>query len=129
MLIFRKKYPNVQIIHIASSKNLRFHGRFHLAFMMKESFVSIWDDDVLPEKQWIEYCVNYSMTHNYALIGANGRTFIKIKNNKMVQKEFNGENDFVSHTWTLLREYLKFYVPSQEITQQFNCHLLCKRLE
>ena len=117
LLTFRKNYPNIQIIHIASSKNLKYHARFHLAFMMKESFVSVWDDDVLPEKQWIEYCVNYSMANNYALIGASGRTFIKIKNNKMVQRDFDGENDFVVHTWTLLREYLKFYVTSQAITQ------------
>ena len=112
---FRIKYPNVQIIHITSSTHLRFHERFHLAFMMKESFVSVWDDDALPEEQWIEYCINYSISHNYALIGAKGRTFIKIENNKIVQKEFYGENDFVAHTWTLLRENLKFYVTSQII--------------
>ena len=113
---FRKMYPNVQLMHIASSKNLRFHGRFHLAYMMKESFVSVWDDDVLPGNQWLEYCINYSLSHNNALIGANGRIFTKIKNNKMIWSECYGENDFVGHTWTLPREYLKYYITSEMFT-------------
>ena len=113
---FRKRYPNVEIIHIASSKNLRFHGRFHLAYMMKESFVSVWDDDVLPSSKWIEYCINYSMSHQNALVGANGRTFIEIKNNKMIQSDYVGENDFVGHTWTLPRENLKYYLSSEMLT-------------
>ena len=44
---FRLLHPRVELQHIAASKNLRFHGRFHIAYMMRESYVSVWDDDVL----------------------------------------------------------------------------------
>ena len=108
---FRKTNPEIEIQHIASSKNLRFHGRFYIAYMMQETYVSIWDDDLIPKSQWLEYCVKYSKSNGNALVTANGITFSNI----FPHKESNwslvvGKSDFGGHTWTLPREFLKYYL-------------------
>ncbi len=52
---------------------------------MKEEYVSIWDDDILPKTQWLQYSVEYSKQNGDALVGGNGRTFIRLRsNNRMV---------------------------------------------
>ena len=112
---FHSKHPKIEIQHIASSKNLRFHGRFYMAYMMKETYVSIWDDDVIPQSEWLQHCVELSKYHGNALVGANGRTFVNI-GNKMKQGEFPGRNDFVGHTWILPREFLKYYLESEMLS-------------
>ena len=108
---FRVNYPNLEIQHIAASKNLRFHGRFYIAYLMQETYVSIWDDDMFPKSQWLEYYVNISKSNANALVTANGRTFIEIYENKeQVRHAYIGKNDFGGHTWTLPREFLKHYL-------------------
>ena len=84
--------------------------------MMNETYVSIWDDDMSPRSQWLEYCVNFSKSHGNALVGANGRTFVRNYGGKMKQIEFIGKQDFVGHTWTLPREFLKYYLNSKRFT-------------
>ena len=117
---FRLRYPNIEIQHLASSKNLRFHGRFHVAYMMRHTYVSIWDDDMLPESEWLEYCVKFSKSHGNALVGATGRIFVRLEQKghkwKMVQKRTIGRHDFVGHTWTLPREFLKYYLESEMLS-------------
>ena len=75
---FRLLHPQVELQHIAASKNLRFHGKFHVAYMMKESYVSVWDDDVFPRPEWLQYCVDFSKSHGNALVGSHGKLFIRI---------------------------------------------------
>jgi hypothetical protein len=65
---FPSPYGNTLLLqHIASSKNLRFHGRFHIAYMLEEDYVSVWDDDMLPRTEWLAYCVDYSRTNGHGL--------------------------------------------------------------
>ncbi len=112
---FRRKYKNIEIDHIASSRNLKYHKRFHVAYMMKEDWVSIWDDDIQPKTEWLQYCIDYSKQHGNALVGANGRTFKNLTKQRMVQVEKEGVNDFVGHTWTLPRRFLAYYIVSDMI--------------
>ncbi|XP_063402266.1 uncharacterized protein LOC134686530 [Mytilus trossulus] len=116
--IFRKGNPKIDIQHIASSKNLRFHSRFHIAYLLKEDYISVWDDDMTIGKEWLKYCVDLSKTYHNAVIGANGRSFKKVhlERNMMVQEDRLGFNDFVGHTWTLPRVYLKAYVTMTPFT-------------
>ncbi len=120
ILNFRKRHPHIELQHIASSKNLRFHGRFHMAYMMQEDWVSIWDDDVQPKSQWLQYSIEYSKKNGNALVGANGRTFVNIDAEKCKVKERwdqVGENDFVGHIWTLPRVFLKYLLEMKLITE------------
>ena len=78
---------------------------------MKETYVSVWDDYIFPKSQWLQYCVNHSKSNGNALVRANARTFIKVYANKeSFRMEFTGKNDLGGHTWTLPREFLKYYL-------------------
>ncbi len=107
---FRRRYRHIEFDHIASSRNLRYHSRFHIAYLMKEEWVSIWDDDVHPKTQWLQHCIEYSKQHGNALVGANGRTFAQLMKTGLKQVERNGINDFVGHTWTLRRRFLAYFI-------------------
>lgn len=113
---FRQDHPEVEVQHIASSRNLRYHGRFHIAYMLTEDYVSVWDDDIMPRRDWIRYCVEYSRAHGNALVGGNGRTFERIDTNTVRQNELIGRNDFVGHSWTLMRILLKYYIEMEPFT-------------
>lgn len=115
---FRNRYRYIEFLHIASSKNMRFHWRFHVAFIQKEKYVSIWDDDVYAKKQWLEHSLEYSRQHNFAVVGANCRLFQKIdlKANILVQREKTGRCDFVGHIWTMPRHHLASYVAMEPLT-------------
>lgn len=116
---FRRQHPDIELQHIASSKNLRFHGRFHIAYMLEEDYVSVWDDDMLPRTEWLAYCVEYSRTHGHGLVGANGRTFerVDLAKTKVIQRQLTGQNDFVGHTWTLPRVYLRYYLNMEPVSR------------
>ena len=48
ILKFRASHPDIDLRHIASSHNLRFHGRFYIAYLLEDiEYVSIWDDDMV----------------------------------------------------------------------------------
>lgn len=49
-------HPKVKLID--SSSNLKFHGRFAMALLSRYEYVSIMDDDMLPQKKWYENCMN-----------------------------------------------------------------------
>ena len=40
--------PDIELRHVASSRNLRFHGRFFFAYLQEDAeYVSVWDDDMV----------------------------------------------------------------------------------
>lgn len=115
------------IMYIESSGNLKFHGRFHLAYLLNTDYVSVWDDDVIPSSNFVEQSIKYSKEHGYGLVGANGRTFSSIVNiNKsgFVRRDsgvtqindIEGRVDFVGHIWTLPRPLLKYYISQKVFT-------------
>ena len=68
------------IHYVYSSVNLKYHGRFHLAYLMETDYVSIWDDDVIPASTFVHESIKYSPRNFNGLVGANGRTFSRIRN-------------------------------------------------
>ena len=79
--------------------------------MMQETYVSVWDDDIIAKSQWLEFSVDFSKKHGNALVAANGRTFIEIYKDKVSKREeLIGRNDLGGHIWTLPREFLKYYL-------------------
>ena len=69
--------------------------------MMQETYVSVWDDDIIAKSQWLEFSVDFSKKHGNALVAANGRTFIEIYKDKVSKREeLIGRNDLGGHIWT-----------------------------
>jgi hypothetical protein len=53
----------------------------------------------------------------HGLVGANGRTFerVDLGKNNVIQRQYTGKNDFVGHTWTLPRVYLRYYLNMEPV--------------
>lgn len=64
---WRETHPAIPIDLVSSSSNTKYHGRFFLAYALSNaSYVSVWDDDVTASKKWLQYCVDFSKSHNDA---------------------------------------------------------------
>lgn len=121
---FRTRNPKVPLDVLASSTNTKYHGRFHAAyFLSKSKYVSIWDDDVTVSESWLEYCIDFSKSHNDALVGGNGRKIASVGAQNIFsswnfanQLESGGRVDFVGHSWTLKREHLRYFLGSYSYT-------------
>jgi hypothetical protein len=62
-----------KIVHIHSSENLKYFGRFSLANLVTTEYVWLLDDDILPGKHWAEMCIEKVKLTNCLITGA-GRT-------------------------------------------------------
>lgn len=112
-------HSTIPVDIISSTANSRFHGRFHLAYAMSSAtYISIWDDDVVPARNWLKFNMEFSKSHDDCLVGGNGRTFSQIvpERHCIQQDDNTGLVDFVGHSWTLRREFLRFYLGVQPLT-------------
>lgn len=104
---------------VQASKNMKFHGRFALANLVPEGFISILDDDTIPGKKWYWNCVsNYDQqpgiyggagvileSRNYAIPGMpqlHTRIGWPSKNINPIRA------DLVGHAWFFSRETLTY---------------------
>lgn len=128
----REVHPEIPLHHVLFSRNTRYHGRFHVAYLAETEYVSVWDDDVVPGREWLEFTVEQSKLRGDALIGAEVRRIKSLfaealdpVNPDMVPEvgfavqgwgEPDKPVDFVGHTWTLRREHLRYYVGDAPFT-------------
>lgn len=100
---------------IASSLNLKFHGRFALALLQESEFVCIFDDDAVPGERWFENCRETFGQKGDCILGASG---IILKTNAYQPNRRIGsdgekseeivEVDLVGYSWFLKTEHLKY---------------------
>lgn len=135
----RQDYPHMDIKLIKSEINTRFHGRFLLPFLVRTEFTCIWDDDILPGRDWLKNSMETSMRNNDALVGANGRYIkdLKLINNRVEQIGIGDQCavkkttkvDFVGHSWFFKSHFIKFMWQEPWLTWetgediQFSFHL------
>lgn len=121
---FQKQYTDIRVHYTHYMQNSRFHTRFFTAYMLETEYVSIWDDDQLPEKTWLEKNIQFSIQHSNALTGGNARNFKKIRSDGQIEQAASesshptpeGYVDFVGHVWTLRREYIRFFLADIQYT-------------
>jgi hypothetical protein len=115
-------HDNMHVSLIHFEENSKYHGRFHVAYLMSNAeYVSVWDDDVTVGTEWVQSCIEVSKANGDALVGANGRSIMSILAGAggadyARQTQLNGQNDFVGHTWTLKREHLRVYFWQAPVT-------------
>ena len=108
------QFKSIIINVITTTKNLKFHGRFLLPFVIETDYTSIWDDDIIPGPRWLERAVNTSRVLNDSLVGANGRNVHRISHFDTIQKSVGDscpvaetQVDFVGHSWTFPTDMIR----------------------
>ncbi len=106
-----------------SNVNLGVWARFAYAFNAKSEYVCIFDDDMVPGKQWLENCINTIKTVN-GLLGTVGLLYVKPNppNNSSYYEPYQrfgwipgGQTnipiqvDLVGHAWFFKREWLSYF--------------------
>lgn len=94
--------------------NTKFFGRFTLPLLCKTKYIAMFDDDIIPGKNWLKNCLEVIKTED-CIIGGSGVLLhgnhytpnIKvgwngIKNNKITSV------DLVGHAWFFKQEHSKF---------------------
>jgi hypothetical protein len=122
ILEWERKNPDSKVHLVHFSKNSGYHGRFHVVYLLSNTeYVSVWDDDVIVGPDWVMANIRQSKMHSNALMGGNGRCILSLPSqaegtNIVRQEDRDGQNDFVGHSWTLKRDYLRYYFAVQPLT-------------
>lgn len=105
-------------VHVQSSHNFLYHGRFALALLTspRSEYIAVFDDDIIPGSRWLENCLT-SMMEKPGLYVATG--------NRLLPNEFEGQKrpwfgwrgpsdvieevDYGGHCWFLKSDWLRFF--------------------
>ena len=101
-----KKYD---VIHVKSSYNTKYFGRFAYFFTIPVDICIVMDDDIIPGlnciKNYLEQCINKN-----AIIGGNGRMAFNNKNKLKIGPDTGVrpllKYDYVGHLWCFKKEWL-----------------------
>ena len=87
--------------------NFKFHGRFSLPLLFNTKYTAIFDDDTIPNKNWLKHCSKLCDEKN-CIVGANCRN----QNGfgcGLCDGKFNNEPikcDIVGHCWFFKTEWI-----------------------
>jgi hypothetical protein len=128
--------PRVHHLHFRDSDS-KYHGRFHVAYMMSSAtYVSIWDDDLSVGAGWLEHAVRFLQSqHDKAIVSSGGRLVQELPDEANEYETVYGRTttdhnpqtlhwsggmavpvDFTVQHHTLRRELLRFYLGSRVYT-------------
>lgn len=95
--------------------NTKFHGRFTIPLLCRTKYIAIFDDDILPYKDWLKNCVE-SIEKKEGIYGASGvllntpnsyRNHVKYGWNGVHSDTIN-QVDLVGHCWFFKQEWSKY---------------------
>lgn len=101
---------------IVSNSNWKFWGRFALASMARTRYVALLDDDILPQPQWFQNCLN-TITEGYdGILGGSGVVLPAEGGYSSKHKvgwnghhyDYPAEVDLVGHAWFFNKSHLQF---------------------
>jgi hypothetical protein len=96
--------------------NTKFWGRFTVPLLVKTPFVAMFDDDIIPQKDWLKNCMNIiENPESNGILGGSGVIF---KNKSYIPFDkigWNGQHlnttkrvDLVGHAWFFRQEWIKY---------------------
>jgi hypothetical protein len=100
----------------ACSWNTKFFGRFTIPLLIKTPFAALFDDDILPQKDWLKNCIEtIEKPESNGILGGSG-VIIKAKSYLPFDKVgWNGQHldvtkrvDLVGHAWFFRQEWAKY---------------------
>lgn len=105
-------------VHVQSSHNFLYHGRFALALLAQpqSEYIAVFDDDIMPGSRWLENCLT-SMMEKPGLYVATG--------NRLLPSEYEGQKrpwfgwrglserieevDYGGHCWFMKSDWLRYF--------------------
>ena len=97
-----------------SSWNTKFFGRFTIPLMCRTEYIAMFDDDVIPGKDWLFNCINHIEKRDGILGGSGIQVHGKAYRPNTVVG-WNGlkapqaiEVDLVGHAWFFKQEHAKY---------------------
>lgn len=110
-------YPNDKLINTYTCNwNTKFWGRFTIPLFLKTDYVALFDDDIIPQKNWLKNCLD--TIENPNTCGILGGSGVIIKERSYIPFEKVGWNgahlntpkqvDLVGHAWFFKQEWAKY---------------------
>lgn len=118
-------YPSIpQIKTYVCNWNTKFYGRFTVPLMIQTPYVAMFDDDLVPQKDWFRNCLD--TIENPATNGILGGSGVIIHEKSYVPCHKIGWNeghldhtervDLVGHAWFFRQEWAKYLWYEKPIT-------------
>jgi hypothetical protein len=96
--------------------NTKFFGRFTIPLLLQTEYIALFDDDTIPQKNWLKNCLDTIETEKTnGILGGSG-VIIKAKAYQPFDKVgWNGQHlevakrvDLVGHAWFFRQEWAKY---------------------
>lgn len=120
---------------IVSNSNWKFWGRFALANMVRTPYICLFDDDILPQTNWLKNCLDTYATGLDGILGGSGVLLPAEGGYSSKNKVgWNGHHvneatrvDLVGHAWFFKKEHLKYMWQEQPMSWENgeDIHLSC----
>ncbi len=109
-------YSNLADRVVVSNSNWKFWGRFALANMARTQYVCLFDDDILPQINWIKNCLDTISNGTNGILGGSGVLLPATGGYSSKHKVgWNGHHydqttqvDLVGHAWFFDKNHLKY---------------------
>jgi len=113
---------NTNIKTYSCNWNTKFWGRFTIPLLCDTEFVAMFDDDILPQKDWFKNCLD-SMKIQEGIYGGSGiiqRGKSYVPHNKIgwngVHSDKITKVDLVGHAWFFKQEWAKYLYYEKKYT-------------
>lgn len=110
---------------IESNKNFGVWARFTIALNATTEYICIFDDDTIPQKKWIESCIEENKKQRW-LYGTCGVIFNTDEAYNyhtrwwwMRATDVTREVDLIGHSWFFEKDLLKYYFMELEDTKHY----------
>jgi len=110
-------YPKIKEIKTyVCNWNTKFFGRFTIPLLIKTPFIAMFDDDIIPQKDWLKNCLEtIEKSETNGILGGSG-VILHEKSYKPYSKVgWNGLHltkaervDLVGHAWFFRQEWAKY---------------------
>lgn len=102
------------IMTYQSNWNTKFWGRFTVPLICRTKYIAMFDDDILPEKNWLKNCIE-SMDKKEGIYGGSGVILHRksyMGSSKVGWNAVHSDNiervDLVGHAWFFKQEWSKY---------------------
>ena len=108
-------FSNIADRVIVSNFNWKFFGRFALANLVQTKYIALFDDDILPQPQWFENCLQTIVSGHDGILGGSGVLLPSEGGYSAKEKVgWNGKHsttvetvDLVGHAWFSDKRHLR----------------------